>query len=78
MAGALARTPFTVLLVTPTSEPTWDRVQRLLDGAPDGAGALEEEDGGDGTLHRLAVNEEELRDDRVAPCVRGRCSGTTV
>lgn len=66
VAGALARTPFTVLLVTPTSEPTWDRVQRLLDGAPDGAGALEEEDGGDGTLHRLAVNEEELRDDRVA------------
>ncbi|MBO9533365.1 MAG: hypothetical protein J7513_10370 [Solirubrobacteraceae bacterium] len=66
VAGALARTPFTVLLVTPTAEPTWDRVQRLLDGAADGAGALEEEDGGDGTLHRLAVSEEELRDDRVA------------
>ncbi|MEH3053621.1 MAG: hypothetical protein PGN13_06355 [Patulibacter minatonensis] len=67
VAGALARTPFTVLYVTTTEERTWERVQRLLDGAPDGAGALEEEDGGDdGTLHRLAVCEEELRDDRVA------------
>jgi capsular polysaccharide biosynthesis protein len=66
VAGALARTPFTVLLVSTGSESTWDRVQRLLDGAPDGAGALEEEDGGDGTLHRLTVSEVELRDDRVA------------
>lgn len=66
VAGALARTPFTVLLVSTGKEPTWDRVQRLLDGAPDGAGALEEEDGGDGTLHRLEVSEEEMRDDRVA------------
>ena len=66
VAGALARTPFTVLLVSTGKEPTWERVQRLLDGAPDGAGALEEEDGGDGTLHRLSVSEEEMRDDRVA------------
>jgi capsular polysaccharide biosynthesis protein len=66
VAGALARTPFTVLLVSTTPDHTWDRVQRLLDGAADGAGALDDEDGGDGTLHRLLVNEEELRDDRVA------------
>ena len=67
VAGALARTPFTVLLITIGAENNWTLVQRLLDGAPDGAGALEEEDGGeDGTLHRLALGEEELRDDRVA------------
>ncbi|MFT4034637.1 MAG: hypothetical protein QM679_03565 [Patulibacter sp.] len=66
VAGALARTPFAVLLVTTTSEATWEPVQALLDGAPDGGGALEQEDGGDGTLHRLPISEEELRDDRVA------------
>lgn len=66
IAGALARTPFTVLLINIGSEPNWDQVDRLLGGAPDGAGALEEEDGGDGTLHRLTLNEQELRDDRVA------------
>ncbi|MDQ8044722.1 MAG: hypothetical protein AAGC46_02505 [Solirubrobacteraceae bacterium] len=67
VAGALARTPFTVLLIdTGTNGKHWDQIQRLLDGAPDGAGALEEEDGGDGTLHHLSMNEEELRDDRVA------------
>ncbi len=66
VAAALARTPFTVLLIGIGAEPNWPQVQRLLDGAPDGAGALEEEDGGDGTLHRLALAEDELRDDRVA------------
>jgi capsular polysaccharide biosynthesis protein len=66
IAGALARTPFTVLLIGTGVEHNWGQVQRLIDGAPDGAGALEEEDGGDGTLHRLLLSEEELRDDRVA------------
>ncbi|MBJ7470898.1 MAG: hypothetical protein JHD16_06325, partial [Solirubrobacteraceae bacterium] len=66
IAGALARTPFTVLLITTGAKPNWEQVDRLLAGAPDGAGALEEEDGGDGTLHRLSLAEEELRDDRVA------------
>lgn len=70
VAGALARTPFAVLLLDADAKSeggdSWAQIQRLIDGSPDGAGALTEEDGGDGTLHRLSLPADELRDDRVA------------